>query len=58
MVYRNFFFPFIVTNEQLVVNIIFNGEDVTVKKEILNLKQKENLLKSISQRVINLLCYG
>lgn len=26
------FFPFIVTNEQLVVNIIFNGEDVTVKK--------------------------
>lgn len=57
MVYRNFF-PFIVTNEQLVVNIIFNGEDVTVKKEILNLKQKENLLKSISQRVINLLCYG
>ena len=25
------FFPFIVTNEQLVVNIIFNGEDVTVK---------------------------
>lgn len=57
MVYRNFF-PFIVTNEQLVVNIIFNGEDVTVKKEILNLKQKENPLKSISQRVINLLCYG
>ena len=53
------FFPFIVTNEQLVVNIIFNGEDVTVKKgNIESETERKNLLKSISQRVINLLCYG